>query len=230
MSSLSTVAANDCSLFREYVQADAFRETDLKHVLGWLSLLQPAEIFRTQDWELWTFLNVQSFPFADQERHNAAPRPLGCCLGPGHSCCVSYRKFTAFPKPGKVFGCSPHSHPGQWQERLFGTVRTSSQRNRPCATPVPHANYTAWETSKQTASCVNNFRGNTRGKRSICERKNDSCPFRCSRPGLPDRPTWKEDAVVPPHCATQTCVSAKNGDCITNKHKNNLLHCLLRRV
>lgn len=52
MSSLSTVATNDCSLFREYVQADAFRETDLKHMLGWLSLLQPAEIFRTQDWEL----------------------------------------------------------------------------------------------------------------------------------------------------------------------------------
>lgn len=36
MSFLTTLVTKDWSLFREYVQADAFRETDRKHVPGWL--------------------------------------------------------------------------------------------------------------------------------------------------------------------------------------------------
>lgn len=50
MSSLSTPVTKNRSLLREYVQADAFRETNLKHMLQVASLPQPAEIFRRQDW------------------------------------------------------------------------------------------------------------------------------------------------------------------------------------
>lgn len=90
------------------------------------------------------------------------------CLGRGqhHS---YHASLPAFTRPVAFLVAAPTATQQPWQlKAYFRTVRISNQSNKPSVTPAPDANHSVCETSKQTASCVNYSRENTRRKRSVC--------------------------------------------------------------
>lgn len=120
-------------------------------------------------------LMFKAFPFAGsamtQNRHKATwllPCLLvGTWTWPLIPCVLE--ETSSFTRPVAFQTTAPTATQLHWQPKAyFSIVRISNQRNKPSVTPAPHANYSVCETSKQTTSCVNNSRENTRRKKSIC--------------------------------------------------------------
>lgn len=143
------------------------------------------------------------------------------CLGPGQD--HSYHaSLPAFTRPMAFLVTAPTATQQPWQlKAYFRTVRISNQRNKPSVTPASDANHSVCKTSKQTASCVNYSRENTRRKRSVCyiSKWFLSGQVQWSSSQFPGQ--WRQWTA---HTSISTLLlptfSAKNCDCMTDKHSN----------